>query len=250
MSPIQLVVKKLALERGAMRKILFVGHSHIVALRDAHERAGGGTGMAFVWVNRPEFQPEMRGEALNPAIVERITAANADLHVSLFGGNDHSVICVLNDARPFDFVLPEAPGLFADPQREILPAALLKAELKRRVMPHLRELAAYRALARGRMVHIESPPPISSLEFLESHPGEFKVLLAERGFAPALFRYKVWRLHSALYREACAELGIEFLPVPPEMMDEHGMMVPQAWSRDPTYGNAVYGKHVLARFAS
>jgi hypothetical protein len=233
-----------------MRKVLFVGHSHIIALRDAHALAGGGPGQEFVWVNQPEFQPEMQGEALNPAIAARIQAANAELHVSLFGGNDHSIICVINDPKPFEVVLPEAPDLYVDERAEVMPAALLRAELKRRVMPHLRELAAYRAMVQGRLIHIESPPPIADLPFLEAHAGEFTAPMQERGFAPALFRYKIWRLHSALYREACAALGVEFLPVPPEMMDEQGMMVPQAWNFDPTHGNAFYGKHVLARLAA
>jgi hypothetical protein len=100
------------------------------------------------------------------------------------------------------------------------------------------------------MVHPESPPPIPSAEFLEAHAGDFKALMKERGFAPALFRYKVWRLHSRLYRAACDQLGIEFLPVPPEMQDEQGMMVPRAWNHDPTHGNALYGQHVLAGIAA
>ncbi len=58
-----------------MSKILFVGHSHIVALRDAHGQARGGAEREFVWVNQAEFQPEMHGEVLNPAIAARIQAA-------------------------------------------------------------------------------------------------------------------------------------------------------------------------------
>ena len=233
-----------------MGKILFVGHSHITALREAHTLYGGGPGREFVCVNQPEFKPEMIGEGLNPAIALRIQGANAALHVSLFGGNDHSIICVLNDPRPFEVVLPEAPDLYVDERAEVLPAALLRAELKRRVLPHLRELAAYRAMVQGRLIHVESPPPIADIPFLEAHAGDFAEPMRERGFAPALFRYKIWRMHSALYREACAQLGVEFLPVPPEMMDAQGMMIPQAWNQDPTHGNPFYGKHVLARITA
>ena len=75
----------------------------------------------------------------------------------------------------------------------------------------------------------------------------FKGLIAERGVSPALLRFKLWRLHSGLYREACAALGVEFLPVPLEMQDVEGMLVPQAWNPDPTHVNALYGQHVLAR---
>jgi hypothetical protein len=232
-----------------MRKILFVGHSHITAPRLAHAEAGGGAEIEFCGITQPEFHPESKDGVLHPAILARVEAAPSELHVSMLGGNDHTVISLVNDPRRFDFVLPEAPDLYVDTRAEILPAGLLRVELKRRIMPHLMTLAAYRAVVKGRLVHIESPPPVPSAEFIESNPDTFGSRLAQRGVSPALFRYKMWRLHSGLYRETCGQLGVEFLPAPSRMQDEQGMLVQPAW-RDATHANTLYGQHVLAQLVS
>jgi len=232
-----------------MRRVLFVGHSHITAVQAAHLDSGGGAEMEFCGVTSARFHPESENGVLHPAIMERILAAPTALHVSMIGGNDHCTICLANDPRPFDFVLPEAPELPMDPAAEIIPAGLLRAELKRRITPHLDMLAALRAAVSGRLVHLESPPPVPAAAFIESKPDTFSQVLAERGVAPAGFRYKMWRLHSALYAQACAALGVEFLSAPRQMQDAQGMLVAPAW-RDATHANAFYGRHVLAQLGA
>jgi hypothetical protein len=99
----------------------------------------------------------------------------------------------------------------------------------------------------GRLVHIESPPPIPSEEHIREHPGIFHDKIEECGVSPAMLRYKFWRLHSRLYREACAALGVEFLTVPEAMRDDAGMMIEAAWNPDPTHGNALYGGAVIGK---
>jgi len=146
-------------------------------------------------------------------------------------------------------VLPEAPDLPVDPAADIIPAGLLRAELKRRITPRLDMLAALRAVVKGRLVHLESPPPVPAAAFIASKPDTFSQVLAERGVAPAGFRYKMWRLHSALYAQACAALGVEFLSAPRQMQDAQGMLVAPAW-RDATHANALYGRHVLAQLGA
>lgn len=232
-----------------MRKIFVLGHSHLTALQRARLEAGSGPEMEFCGITDPQFHPELQDGTLHPAIMARLNAASATLYISMLGGNDHCVLCLVNDRRRFDFILPEAPDLPVDSQAEILPAALLRAELKRRVTRYLDALAAFRATVAGRMLHIKSPPPVPSSAFIEAHPDTFGPMLAERGAAPAPLRYKMWRLHSGLYREACAALGVEFLSVPRAMQDEQGMLVPPAW-RDATHGNTLYGRHVLAQLVS
>jgi hypothetical protein len=229
-----------------MRKIFVLGHSHLAALATSYKAAPPGVEMEFLLLNEPQFQPELQGEALNPEIAARLGAAAADLHVSLVGGNDHSIMAMLNQAPRVELVLPEAPDLPVDPGAELLPAGLVLAELARRIAPHLRTLAAYRAAVPGRLVHIESPPPVPSEQHIRKHPGVFRGKIEECGVAPALLRYKFWRLHSRLYRAACAGLGVEFLAVPPEMRDDAGMMIEAAWNPDPTHGNARYGGAVIA----
>ena len=230
-----------------MRKIFALGHSHITALASSYKAPPPGPEMAFALLNEPQFQPALQGDALNPALAAEVLRAQADLHVSLIGGNDHSIIVMLNHPQRFEVVLPEAPDLPVDPGAEILPAGLVLAELERRITPHVKTLAAYRALVPGRLVHIESPPPVPSEAHIRKHPGVFHAKIDESGVSPAMLRYKFWRLHSRLYREACARLGVEFLAAPEEMRDEAGMMIEAAWNPDPTHGNALYGGAVIAK---
>lgn len=231
-----------------MRKLFILGHSHMAALMAAHATARG-VGTEFCAIILPSFQPDLHDGVLNPNIVARIEAAPTGVYVALIGGNEHCILCLINDQRRFDFVLPEAPDLYVDPAAELIPAGLLRAELQRRLAGHFALMAAYRAAAPGRMVQIESPPPIPSADFIEAHPDGFTPLIEARGVAPALFRYKMWRLHSALYREACVEMGIEFLPAPREMQDHQGMLAEAGWG-NATHANEVYGKHVLAQLAA
>lgn len=234
-------------------RIFVMGHSHMSALEAAHKRRVPGPEvpeMCFVRLNDTQFAPPITDGALSPALLGELRVAAAEVHVSALGGNDHSIIGMLNHPQRFDFVLPEAPELPLEEACEILPAGLLRGELVRRVAPHLAVLAAYRAAVSGQLIHIESPPPVPSAEHIVRYPGVFRELIAERGVSPALLRYKLWRLHSGLYREACAGLGVAFLGVPPEMQDAQGMLVEAGWNPDPTHGNAVYGARVLARLAT
>jgi hypothetical protein len=79
-----------------------------------------------------------------------------------------------------------------------------------------------------------------------AHPMPFGDEIAAHGISPALLRWKLWRLHSGLYQEVCARLGIEFQPSPPAMRDAAGMMLAHGCHPDATHGNDVYGSHVLA----
>ncbi|GAN80428.1 hypothetical protein [Acidocella aminolytica] len=62
----------------------------------------------FLFLNDPRYKPVFYEERLHPAILGHLGKAGP--HVSMLGGNDHSMIGMLNHARRFDFVLPEAPA--------------------------------------------------------------------------------------------------------------------------------------------
>ncbi len=189
----------------------------------------------------PLFEPDGRFHA---AVAQSIAEAKAEVYVSVLGGNDHSMIGLVAHRPAFDFVLPEAPDLPLDDGAQLLPAGLLEDELSRRIAPHVAALAQLQGCAPGRVVHMESPPPLPEAH-IRRHPVPFADDIAALGVAPALLRYKLWRLHSGLYRAACARLGIAFLPSPPVMRDESGMMHPSGCHPDATHGNALYGGHVL-----
>jgi hypothetical protein len=228
-----------------MPALFFLGQSHLSALVHAWPAAApAGWAMDYL---QEDSRTLCDAGALRPNV--RVLLAGHDAYVSALGGNDHAVLAMLNHARRFDVVLPEAPDLPCEAGAELVPAGLLMAEIARRAAPHLAALAAYRAAVTGPLLHVESPPPIPSAAHIEAHPGVFRDEIAARGVAPARLRYKAWRLQSAVYRQACARLGVTFLAAPAAMRDAEDMMREAGWNPDPTHGNAAYGAAVLAALA-
>lgn len=227
---------------GAMPALFFLGQSHLTALLQAWPTAAPvGWEMDYL---QEDSRILLGGGALRADVRARL--AGRDVCVSVLGGNDHAVLAMLKHDRRFDVVLPEAPDLPCEQGAELVPAGLLRAEIARRAAPHLAALAAYRAAVSGRMIHVESPPPIPSAAHIAAHPGVFRDEIAARGIAPLWLRYKAWRLQSDVYRAACAQAGIEFMAAPGSMQDRDGMMLEDGWNPDPTHGNARYGAAVLA----
>src|SRR5579864_7174883 len=233
-----------------MLNIFVMGHSHLEAIEAAFQKmekdaTASPFDLKFVLLNEPKFQPILVAEpqkpvAFNPEIAAKLLDGPYDLHVSLVGGNEHLVLGLLNHRTRFDFVLPENPTIDLDENCTILPAGVVIAELSLLIADHIAVLTAFRRLVHGPLVHIESPPPIPSEPHIRRYPGVFADIIDERGVSPAVFRYKLWRLHSSLYRQACDNLGVHFLSVPEEMQDEQGMLIETAWDRDPTHGNALF----------
>jgi hypothetical protein len=230
-----------------MRKILVLGHSHIAALSNGYRIYPPGVPMEFAGLYHQAYDPPVAGGQLTPALAARVRDAGADLHVAVIGGNAHFALSLLNHPQRFDLVLPEAPELPVEAGATLLPANLVQAQLEQLTAADLALLTAYRAAVSGRLVHIESPPPVPSEAHIRNHPDTFGAAIAANGVSPALVRYKFWRMHSRLWRAACARLGVEFLSVPAQMCDAAGMMIEAAWNPDPTHGNALYGGAVITK---
>lgn len=242
-----------------MQKILVIGHSHLNAIDRAVKTAATesaipkGIALRCIRLTGKTFRPPLiRTEGawyLNKAIVDLLTRHRWDFVVSCIGGNGHNVVGLLNHPIKFDFVLPSCPELPIAEGHEILPSMLVTGILRRQVGPNLRLLAAVRDAFKGPMIHLESPPPVPSEEHIRSNPSSFKDRIDRFGVSPALLRYKLWRVHSAIYRQECRRLGIRFLPVPRKTQDAQGMLVKAAWNVDPTHGNTWYGLRVLRQLA-
>jgi hypothetical protein len=200
----------------------------------------------FIVVNFPDWNPPVVDGRFSDKILAEIDRDELRLVVSTFGGNDHNALGLVNyPGRSFDFVLPEAPDLPLEPNAEVLPVSLIEATLRRRLRPALRLMRLLRQETALPIIHLESPPPIPSEEYIRNHPYGFEDLIAEHGVAPATLRYKLWRLHSSIVRDARDELRIRFVPAPRAMQDLDGMLVPDAWSGDPSHANEVYGERLF-----
>jgi hypothetical protein len=240
-----------------------MGRSHLTSLWSAyHDTTGEGVApetpyaqyrltqpgckMRFMQLGHPEFDPLFVGNSFNPAVLAGIAEAGAQVHVSVLGGNDHSMIGVAGHEPRLDFLLPEAPEQPVEEGALIVPAEMLRQELSRRIAPHIQALEFLRRAVSGRVIHVESPPPLPE-PHIRRYPVPFGEEIAAYGVAPAPLRYKLWRLHSCLYQEACSRLGIDFLPSPPEIRDADGMLLAHACHQDATHANVIYGGHVLAK---
>ena len=238
-------------------RLLGVGHSHLSALAEA---LAGRTPRRDLQVRLipmidPCFEPNLEhveaGPVLNRALQARLRAEEAaeDAGVPFVfdcvSGNEHHFLGLVNHDRPFDFVLQDAPDMPLVPGAEVIPAGLMRER-----MHHATELARFtlaglRAATALPIWHVQSPPPIPDPAHIARHPSVFGDAVARHGVAPATLRLKLWRLQSEVYRTACAEVGIGFLPAPPAALDRDGFLSPAGWCSDPTHANAWYGALVL-----
>ena len=215
-----------------MKKILIVGHSHIVALQTAK-------------TVDPTFEFY---SIINQQQMDEISELDHDNYRSVIFsimGNNHNVFGLLNHTQPFDFYFPENLNLPINSNARLLPVNLVAAILRRNMSSIFTITSQLLQYFKQPIYQIESPPPIPSELHIQKYPGVFKDKIIELGVSPAPFRYKLWRLHSKIVSDNCQRLGISFIDVPTETQDEEGCLQERYWNTDPTHGNALYGDIVI-----
>lgn len=249
---------------GRITQVPIIGGSHLEALQEACrvQEGGGIQGIppVFLEIRAPQFRPsfsrlDRNGKAtmvLNPTLRDAMEALvrRSPLIFSSLGGNYYNALGLITHPRRFDFVLSEQTDLPLIPGHEIIPEVFVREAL----LPHLenvtfRLLRILRGMTAGKIFHLESPPPIPSEDHIRRFPGVFAHRVEELGVSPALLRYKLWRLQSRLFAEACEAADVQFVPVPPATQDADGFLVEAAWHRDPTHGNAWYGAQVMQQIS-
>lgn len=224
------------------RRWVCIGHSHAAALASAARRFRVPIDVINFWETGEPWRREGGTVALRPDLAERV--GRGDVVLSTVGGSAHSVLGTVEHYRPFDFVLPSDPRLPLDEDREIIPAAAVRATLAELANPYLETLPALRAASRGAVVQLEPPPPVVGAERAamyvnwEDFPGY------PRRIAPKWVRFKLWRLHCEIIRAECDQLDIVYSPSPPSARDAEGFL-DEKFSRDGAHGNAAYGALVL-----
>lgn len=190
---------------------------------------------------------------LNPVLQQRLglPADSKQPIFSMVGGNAHNFMGLFQHPTPYDIVLPEQAGLPLAPGAEIVTCDYAGKVLHGMLGKDLACLQALRDATQGPVYHLESPPPVFDNDFCKQNlPPAF---LAERyaamDIAPPFLRYKLWRLHSRILRQACEHSGIAFIACPSASMDESGFLR-RAYYIDPLHGNAAYGELVLEQIAS
>jgi hypothetical protein len=236
-----------------MTWVLAFGHSQLGALSRGHEllRSRGEIGydLASLGSWEPRFQPLYHhrggGRGFNPAfleaICERITELEpAAIVLSLLGAEPY-LRGVINDPRPYDFVLPDRPELGLSPNTELIPydpvAQRFRDELRWQfdIVVSLRE---FRDLP---LYHIEAPPPVADPKLMEPTVyGRIRERMEEFGCPSVTFRYKAWLLFAAMCKDICAELGLSYVEGPPESRDAQGFLA-ERYFKDGVHGTDEYG---------
>lgn len=228
---------------------LVFGRSHTRALRHAWKarlEAGEteGLNLRFLDLRREEWQPPVVDGVYNEKIQAELARPRLRLIVSLIGGNDHNYLGIFNRQVRFDFGSPEAPELPPQTEAPFVRTIFVRSDLERRLAPTLDLLRLLRRSTSLPIVQLESPPPIPCADHIAKYPLGFEKAIPEFGVAPASLRYKLWRVHSAIVREACEAARIRFVPAPRSMQDADGMLIREAWADDSTHGNAFYGERL------
>ena len=240
--------------------ILVVGQSHVAAIRAAaktHREAFPDAPRTRVIhtieeVHAPEFEGVVDGDysaatfgpKLRAAIEDQIARHHPRV-ASVVGGNVHNVLALMRHPRPFDFILSGEEGPPRDEEAELIPEALVRASLSARLAPDFARLRALEAIV-GPFLHIESPPPVRDGTFIaERAEGAFRDRAGPQVAAagPGL-RWRMWRLSSALLREAVEDLGCTYLSAPPTARDADGFLDLE-FAADPTHGNEAYGELLI-----
>lgn len=223
-----------------MKKILVIGHSHMNALKSAPSAQSGFHFVSFL---------ERAGGGYDDRLAAELPADAAGTWraaVLLLRGNVHIELgLVRHPHAPFDFCLPEDPGLPLAANAAALPAGLVESILQRHLAPEREQMRALASRLAGLpCLRVQSPPPLPDA-FVERHPAGFAAQVARHGVAPLAMRRKLWRLNSRLVRGHCEADGIAYLPAPAAAIDDEGCLA-QAYRRpDPAHANHLYGDLVL-----
>ncbi len=234
------------------RRLLLVGHSHLVALelglqalKDSAPDALAGVEIRTANLREEAYQ--LKGfrpgvaASLPAALRDLVKAFRPDRIILVLQGNEHNVLSLIEHPRPFDFILPDAPELPLDETRELLTYDAVAAVFRDMMRPSVHNLIdTFRALNAAPLAHIETPPPMPE-QHVRNHPGVFRAKLQECGVAPLPMRYKMWRARTAQLHEICAQLGTAVIPLPADVLAADLSLKAEMRAADASHGNAAYG---------
>jgi hypothetical protein len=174
---------------------------------------------------------------------------NEDITIlAAVGGVSHNILGTADVEVPFDFVLPAREDLSTEPSKDLVPYRLVRELLERRISRVLPMITRIRDLSGGRMLVLESPPPVEddehvrksfSRHFQKRDHSSFKVTNPS-------FRYKIWRVSSEIYLDFCSRESLSFVDAPSSSMENGMFLRREGWrDQDSIHGNAWYGAQVV-----
>jgi hypothetical protein len=169
--------------------------------------------------------------------------------VSFMGGNEHSVLSIVEHPQPYDFYAPECADLDMLPGRQPIALGTIETLLQARMNSTVALLTALRLKQPElRILHVMPPPPLASEAQMLQQPEIFRELFAARGITPLSVRVKIYRVYCRLLAQTLAGLGIDHIPHPPDVTDATGGLR-DAFALGCTHGNEAYGQRVAQQLA-
>lgn len=240
-------------------KLLGLGHSHIVAIAKGcyelqHRGAtigGEPISSTFLYLYDPQIMPTLVEGAgapvINPRLAEIVAKEEAAFGLLSVGGNEHIAMSIIQPREPVDFVLGENPDLPLAGGASIVPEAGVRETMREKMASTLATLSALRRATAIPLFCLEPPPPLPDSRVL-AYPKEFFRKAVDRSkLSSELFRYKMWRVQSGLYRSACAKENIEFVEVPPCFVAPPGVLAETAWGADASHANPLFGEAMVRK---
>ncbi len=166
---------------------------------------------------------------------------------SLFGGNAHNIMGLVNHPEPFDFLMSHESENKLIKGAKLIPINVIKKAMMRQggYPETISCLRALREFYSGEIIQFESPPPIPSKAHLLKYAGPFKDSFRKYGPSPAYLRKKLWKVHSELVKNECKNLGINFISHPSSMIDSNGFLIEKAWDLDTNHASSIYGRALI-----
>ena len=244
-----------------MSRVLLVGYSHLHALMRAYQQRVRQRRDEIFALDSLEFEPHGRhqptaeqavGSLVNYQVIQAdmerlIDHGKPELIVASLWGNQHFFLSVSRGPRPFDFVLPAEPDRELTEDAEVIPYDLVHGFLKSLCDKADEAPRFFREFTSLPIVSVAAPPPIEHV--LEIAGGTSSAVLDARvkeyGLAPAVLRYKLWKVCEQIFRAKAKEQGITFLQVPPETADRRGFRYREYYGQDWIHASPSYGELVL-----
>lgn len=218
---------------------LCIGHSHVACISEAAACSHDPIVALNFWdLGNPVVEDEA-GVRLRADVAQRIHQHPGPVF-TMMGGSTHIVLGLLVHPRPFDFVLPTQPDLPLMEGAEILSVSAIAATMHEQTDYYIALMQSVAAVAQYPVAHMQAPPPhrdgarIARDIIWAMYPD------MRQEVAPAIFRYKMWRLHTQIIEQACVDVGIEFIPCPARAVDAEGFLL-EDYYKDGVHANHAYG---------
>jgi hypothetical protein len=244
------------------RGVLAIGFSHLGAIVRAYNKQAVDKVNKFQMGSiifepsgrhNPLFTPQQGKFTYNDKIkweMERLIARHQPkLIAASLWGNQHFFLSVANSPRPFDFVVPGDGERETLPNAQVIPYDVMYAFMSEVCAAYAGFASFFRTFTDLPMVSLSAPPPVENFQEIPggTSAAELDAKVKEFGIAPAALRMSFWRLGERVFRDRAREVGIEFISVPAETIDERGFRRGEYFGTDWIHASDSYGDIVLSQ---